>query len=159
MRPSNDHPVCRRCCPYSFGLRRCRCLHVLWHSARTRFHGNADLCRGCGEPTDAVKGEAGIDAVMADMSSDRRLMSHYSPRAPAIADMRARPRAVQGYPELSRFDQAVDPRFPHYRRRRSLSRMPGVGHPDDYPHHVRPTEEQSRRPPRGELAEYVCRIL
>jgi thiamine biosynthesis lipoprotein len=91
---------------------------------------------------DAAKGEAGIDAVMADMRRIDELMSHYKPESQlSQINAHASQEPVQVDPEL--FDLIkLSTHYSLITEGAFDITYASVGHLYDYPHHVRPTEEQ-----------------
>ena len=91
---------------------------------------------------DAAKGEAGIDAVMADMRRIDELMSHYKPESQlSQINARAAQEPVQVDPEL--FDLIkLSTHYSVITEGAFDITYASVGHLYDFPHHVRPTEEQ-----------------
>ena len=91
---------------------------------------------------DAAKGDAAIEAVMAEMRRIDDLMSHYKPESQlSQINARASQEPVQVDPELfdliklsTHYSQITEGAFD--------ITYASVGHLYDYPHHVRPTEEQ-----------------
>src|SRR6202047_4630703 len=91
---------------------------------------------------DAAKGEAAIDAVMAEMRRIDELMSHYKPESQlSQINARAAQEPVQVDPEL--FDLIkLSTHYSLITEGAFDITYASVGHLYDYPHHVRPTEEQ-----------------
>jgi FAD:protein FMN transferase len=91
---------------------------------------------------DAAKGEAAIDAVMAEMRRIDELMSHYKPESQlSLINARAAQEPVQVDPEL--FDLIkLSTHYSEITEGAFDITYASVGHLYDYPHHVRPTEEQ-----------------
>jgi FAD:protein FMN transferase len=93
---------------------------------------------------DPVKGNAAIDAVMAELRRIDNLMSHYKPESQlSQINARANEEPVQVDKELfdliklsTYYSQITDGAFD--------ITYAGVGHLYDYRHHIRPTEEQIR---------------
>jgi thiamine biosynthesis lipoprotein len=91
---------------------------------------------------EAAKGDAAIDAVMAEITRIDVLMSHYKPESQlSQINARAAQEPVQVDPELfdliklsTHFSEITDGAFD--------ITYASVGHLYDYPHHVRPTEAQ-----------------
>ncbi len=93
---------------------------------------------------DAAQGEAAIDAVMAEMRRIDDLMSHYKPESQlSRINARAVQEPVQVDPEL--FDLIkLSTHFSEITEGAFDITYASVGHLYDYPHHVKPTEEQIR---------------
>jgi thiamine biosynthesis lipoprotein len=91
---------------------------------------------------DAAKGEAGIDAVMDEMRRIDELMSHYKPESQlSQINARAAEEPVQVDKEL--FDLIkLSTHFSEITEGAFDITYASVGHLYDFPHHVRPTEEQ-----------------
>jgi FAD:protein FMN transferase len=91
---------------------------------------------------DAAKGEAAIDAVMAEMRRIDDLMSHYKPESQlSQINARAAQEPVQVDKEL--FDLIkLSTHFSEITEGAFDITYASVGHLYDYPHHVHPTEEQ-----------------
>lgn len=91
---------------------------------------------------DAAKGEQGIDAVMAEMRRIDELMSHYKPESQlSRINARAAQEPVEVDPEL--FDLIkLSTHYSEITEGAFDITYASVGHLYDYPHHVRPTEEQ-----------------
>jgi thiamine biosynthesis lipoprotein len=91
---------------------------------------------------DGAKGEAAIDAVMAEMRRIDDLMSHYKPESQlSHINARAAQEPVQVDPEL--FDLIkLSTHFSELTEGAFDITYASVGHLYDYPHHVHPTEEQ-----------------
>ena len=91
---------------------------------------------------DADKGEAAIDAVMAEMRRIDELMSHYKPESQlSRINARAAQEPVQVDPEL--FDLIkLSTHYSIITEGAFDITYASVGHLYDYPHHVKPTEEQ-----------------
>jgi thiamine biosynthesis lipoprotein len=91
---------------------------------------------------DATKGEAGIDAVMADMRRIDMLMSHYKPESQlSQINARAAQEPVQVDPEL--FDLIkLSTHYSIITEGAFDITYASVGHLYDFPHHVKPTEAQ-----------------
>jgi thiamine biosynthesis lipoprotein len=91
---------------------------------------------------DPAKGDEAIDAVMADMTRIDNLMSHYKPESQlSQINARAAQEPVQVDPEL--FDLIKTSL--HYSEITEGAfdiTYASVGHLYDYPHHVKPTEQQ-----------------
>ena len=91
---------------------------------------------------EAVKGDAAIDAVMADMRRIDELMSHYKPESQlSQINARAAQEPVQVDAEL--FDLIkLSTHYSVITEGAFDITYASVGHLYDYPHHVKPTEEQ-----------------
>lgn len=91
---------------------------------------------------DAAKGEQGIDAVMAEMRRIDELMSHYKPESQlSRINARAAQEPVEVDPEL--FDLIkLSTHYSEITEGAFDITYASVGHLYDYPHHVKPTEEQ-----------------
>jgi thiamine biosynthesis lipoprotein len=91
---------------------------------------------------DAAKGDEAIDAVMADMRRIDELMSHYKPESQlSQINARAAQEPVQVDPEL--FDLIkLSTHYSIITEGAFDITYASVGHLYDYPHHVKPTEEQ-----------------
>jgi thiamine biosynthesis lipoprotein len=91
---------------------------------------------------DAAKGEAAIDAVMAEMRRIDDLMSHYKPESQlSQINARAAQEPVQVDAEL--FDLIkLSTHYSIITEGAFDITYASVGHLYDYPHHVKPTEEQ-----------------
>jgi FAD:protein FMN transferase len=91
---------------------------------------------------DAAKGDAAIDAVMAEMNRIDALMSHYKPESQlSQINARAVQEPVQVDPEL--FDLIkLSTHFSEITEGAFDITYASVGHLYDYPHHVHPTENQ-----------------
>jgi thiamine biosynthesis lipoprotein len=91
---------------------------------------------------DAAKGDAAIEAVMAEMRRIDELMSHYKPESQlSQINARAAQEPVQVDPEL--FDLIkLSTHYSIITEGAFDITYASVGHLYDYPHHVRPTEEQ-----------------
>ncbi len=91
---------------------------------------------------DAAKGEAAIDAVMAEMRRIDELMSHYKPESQlSRINARAAQEPVQVDPEL--FDLIkLSTHYSEITEGAFDITYASVGHLYDYPHHIKPTEEQ-----------------
>ncbi len=91
---------------------------------------------------DAAKGEQAIDAVMAEMRRIDDLMSHYKPESQlSQINARAVQEPVQVDPEL--FDLIkLSTHYSEITEGAFDITYASVGHLYDYPHHVKPTEEQ-----------------
>jgi thiamine biosynthesis lipoprotein len=90
----------------------------------------------------AAKGDDAIDAVMAEMRRIDELMSHYKPESQLSAiNARAAQEPVQVDPEL--FDLIkLSTHYSIITEGAFDITYASVGHLYDYPHHVKPTEEQ-----------------
>jgi len=91
---------------------------------------------------DAPKGDEAIEAVMAEMRRIDELMSHYKPQSQlSQINARAAQEPVQVDPEL--FDLIkLSTHYSIITEGAFDITYASVGHLYDYPHHVRPTEEQ-----------------
>jgi FAD:protein FMN transferase len=91
---------------------------------------------------DAAKGDEAIEAVMAEMRRIDELMSHYKPESQlSQINARAAQEPVQVDPEL--FDLIkLSTHYSIITEGAFDITYASVGHLYDYPHHVRPTEEQ-----------------
>jgi thiamine biosynthesis lipoprotein len=91
---------------------------------------------------EAAKGDAGIDAVMAEMRRIDELMSHYKPQSElSRINARAAQEPVQVDAEL--FDLIkLSTHYSVITEGAFDITYASVGHLYDYPHHVKPTEEQ-----------------
>ena len=91
---------------------------------------------------DGAKGEEAIDAVMAEMRRIDELMSHYKPESQlSQINARAAQEPVQVDPEL--FDLIkLSTHYSVITEGAFDITYASVGHLYDYPHHVRPTEDQ-----------------
>jgi thiamine biosynthesis lipoprotein len=91
---------------------------------------------------DAAKGDEGIEAVMAEMRRIDELMSHYKPESQlSHINARAAQEPVQVDPEL--FDLIkLSTHYSVITEGAFDITYASVGHLYDYPHHVKPTEEQ-----------------
>ncbi|MFL6605109.1 MAG: FAD:protein FMN transferase [Steroidobacteraceae bacterium] len=91
---------------------------------------------------EAAKGDAAIDAVMADMRRIDELMSHYKPQSElSRINARAAQEPVQVDAEL--FDLIkLSTHYSVITEGAFDITYASVGHLYDYPHHVKPTEEQ-----------------
>jgi thiamine biosynthesis lipoprotein len=91
---------------------------------------------------DAPNGEEAIDAVMADMRRIDNLMSHYKPESQlSQINARAAQEPVQVDPEL--FDLIkLSTHYSEITEGAFDITYASVGHLYDYPHHIKPTEEQ-----------------
>src|SRR5581483_2071372 len=114
--------------------------HAEWRSREDAIMGTRIYVELWAE--DAPKGEAAIDAVMAEMRRIDDLMSHYKPESQlSQINARAAQEPVQVDKEL--FDLIkLSTHFSEITEGAFDITYASVGHLYDYPHHVHPTEDQ-----------------
>src|ERR1700744_1991843 len=114
-----------------------------WHERKDAIMGTSIYVELWGE--DSAKAEAAIDAVMADMRRIDVLMSHYKPESQlSQINQGAAQEPVQVDPEL--FDLIkLSTHYSIITEGAFDITYASVGHLYDYPHHVRPTEEQIKK--------------
>src|ERR1700753_1430374 len=114
--------------------------HAEWHERTDAIMGTRIYVELGGE--DGPKTEEAIDAVMADMRRIDELMSHYKPESQlSQINARAAQEPVKVDPEL--FDLIkLSTHYSIITEGAFDITYASVGHLYDYPHHVRPTEEQ-----------------
>jgi FAD:protein FMN transferase len=114
-----------------------------WHERNDEIMGTSIYVELWGE--DSAKAEAAIDAVMADMRRIDVLMSHYKPESQlSQINQRAAQEPVQVDPEL--FDLIkLSTHYSIITEGAFDITYASVGHLYDFPHHVKPTEEQIKQ--------------
>src|SRR5579862_6193180 len=114
--------------------------HAEWHSREEAIMGTSIYVEVWSD--DAAKGEEAIDAVMAEMRRIDTLMSHYKPESQlSQINARAAQEPVQVDAEL--FDLIkLSTHYSIITEGAFDITYASVGHLYDYPHHVKPTEEQ-----------------
>jgi len=114
-----------------------------WHERNDEIMGTSIYVELWGE--DSAEAEAAIDAVMADMRRIDVLMSHYKPESQlSHINQRAAQEPVQVDPEL--FDLIkLSTHYSIITEGAFDITYASVGHLYDFPHHVKPTEEQIKQ--------------